>query len=133
MTLTQSTDYMILDQLLFKLVRDRITKKYRPLLCIPASKINLLLHYFHSSLLGGHMGMTKTYLTISQRFFCPNLAYHIRAYIIAVTFAKWLNGQRRLNAPFRNGLTSVYLPCAKSVWILNTCLLTAALKNIASF
>ena len=78
----RASDYMVLDQLLFKITKDRITQKFKPLLCIPTAKINLLLHYFHSSLLGSHMGMTKTYVTISQRFFCPNLAHHIRAYIV---------------------------------------------------
>ena len=80
--LAQASDYMVIDQLLFKITRDHITQKFKPLLCIPTLKINLLLHYFHSSLLGGQMGITKMYVTISQRFFCPNLAHHIRAYIV---------------------------------------------------
>ena len=73
--ITASADYMLLDGLLFKITCDRITKEYKPLLCIPTSKVEMLLHYFHSSLMGGHMGITKTYLTLSQRFFCPNLAH----------------------------------------------------------
>ena len=75
--LNQTSDYMVIDQLLFKVIKDCITREYKPLLCIPTDKINMLLHYFHSSLVGGHMGMTKTFMTISQRFFCPNLAHHI--------------------------------------------------------
>ena len=35
----------------------------------------------HSSILGGHTGITKCYHTISQRFYCPNLAENLRAYI----------------------------------------------------
>ena len=64
--LSQASDYMLLDTLFFKVIRDRVTQDHRLLLCIPASKINTLLHYFHMSLMGGHMGMTKTYMTIRQ-------------------------------------------------------------------
>ena len=73
---------MLLDNLLFKIVKDHITKEYKLLLCIPTSKIEMLLQYFHSFIMGGHMGITKTYMTLSQRFFYPNLAHHVRAYII---------------------------------------------------
>ena len=40
-----------------------------------------LLNVYHSSILGGHTGITKCYHTISQRFYCPNLAENLRAYI----------------------------------------------------
>ena len=66
-----SQDYMLLDNLLFKIMKDRITKEINPLLCIPTSKVELLLHYFHSLMMGGHMGITKTNMTLGQRFFCP--------------------------------------------------------------
>ena len=33
--ISQSSDYMLLDNMLFKIVRDRITKEYKPLLCNP--------------------------------------------------------------------------------------------------
>ena len=72
-----ATEYMLLDFLLFKIVKDRDTQEYKPLLCLPTSEVDMLLDYFHSSIMGGHMGITKTYLTISQRFFCPNLAHHV--------------------------------------------------------
>ena len=57
---------MLLDNLLFKITKDHITKEVKPLLCIPTSKVELLLHYFHSSMMGGHMGITKTYMTLGQ-------------------------------------------------------------------
>ena len=33
-----------------------------PVLCVPASKIDIFLELFHSSILGGHMGMSKCVL-----------------------------------------------------------------------
>ena len=99
--LAQASDYMIIDQLLFKITRDHITQKFKPLFCIPTSKINLLLHYFHSSLLGSHMGITKMYVTISQRFFCPNLAHHIRAYIVGCHICQVAKQPKDIKRPFQ--------------------------------
>ena len=99
--ISQSTDYMLLDNLLFKIVKDRITKEYKPLLCIPTSKIEMLLQYFHSSIMGGHMGITKTYMTLSQRCFCPNLAHHIRAYIISCHICQTVKISSQIKRPFQ--------------------------------
>ena len=52
-----------------------------PVLCIPTSKVHVLLHYNHSSLFGGHSGITKCFQTISQCFYCPNLVENLCAYI----------------------------------------------------
>ena len=69
-------NYLILDGLLFKILDDG-----EVVLCIPTSKVHILLNAYHSSILGGHTGITKCYHTISQRFYCPNLAENLRAYI----------------------------------------------------
>ena len=99
--MSQASDYLLLDGLLFKITRDRITKEYKPLLCIPMSKVDMLLHYFHSSLMGGHMGITKTYMTLSQRFFCPNLPHHVRAYIIGCHICQMVKASKHLKRPFQ--------------------------------
>ena len=49
--------------------------------CIPTSKVHILLNAYHSSILGGHTGITKCYHTISQRLYCPNPVENLRAYI----------------------------------------------------
>ena len=62
------------------------------MLCIPTSKVHILLNAYHSHILGGHTGITKCYHTISQRFYWPNLAENLRAYItgchVCQTFKK---------------------------------------------
>ena len=73
-------NYLILDGLLFKILDDE-EGNLDTALCIPTSKVHILLNAYHSSLLGGHTGITKCYHTISQRFYCPNLAENLRAYI----------------------------------------------------
>ena len=73
-------NYLILDGLLFKMLDDG-EGNLDTVLCIPTLKVHVLLNAYHSSLLGGHPGITKCYHTISQRFYCPNLAENLRAYI----------------------------------------------------
>ena len=75
---TNARNYMIMDGLLFKITVGN-NGELEPLLCVPTSKVNVLLDRYHSSLMGGHVGITKCYQTISQRFYCPNLAEQLRA------------------------------------------------------
>ena len=77
---SNSRNYILLDGLLFKITQDD-NGNMDTVLCIPSSKVDILLNAYHSSILGGHTGITKCYHTISQRFYCPNLAESLRAYI----------------------------------------------------
>ena len=90
-------NYLILDGLLFKII-ELEDGRLDTVLCIPTSKVHILLDTYHSSLIGGHSGITKCYQTISQRFYCPNLAENLRAYItgchICQMFKKGKNFQR---------------------------------------
>ncbi len=72
--------YVLMDRLLFKL-RDSKTQNPYLVLCIPTSKVDILLYHYHTSLVGGHMGFHKCCLTIKEKFYCPNLEEHARAYI----------------------------------------------------
>ena len=53
-------NYLILDGLLFKILDDR-EGNLDIVLCIPTSKVHTLLNAYHSSILGGHTGITKCY------------------------------------------------------------------------
>ena len=90
-------NYMLLDGLLFKII-ELDDGRLDTVLCIPTSKVHILLDTYHFSLIGGHTGITKCYQTISQRFYCPNLAENLRAYItwchICQMFKKGENFQR---------------------------------------
>ena len=68
--------YMIHGGLLYRYIRNS-TGDSEPVLCVPASKIDIFLELFHSSILGEHMGMSKCVFTLQQKFYCPNLAYHV--------------------------------------------------------
>ena len=75
-----SQNYVVLDGLLFKIISLQGMEPY-PVLYFPTAKAHILLNYYHSSLFGGHSGITKCFQTISQCFHCPNLAENQWAYI----------------------------------------------------
>ena len=97
---TNARNYMIIDGLLFKITVGN-NGELEPLLCIPTSKVNVLLDRYHSSLMGRHVGITKCYQTISQRFYCPNLAEQLRAYITGCHVCQLFKKGKTFNRPFQ--------------------------------
>ena len=71
--------YIMLDSLLFKL--RTIPGKETTLLAIPEICADKIITLYHSNLFAGHQGVIKTYLTISDRFYIPNLLHYLRSYI----------------------------------------------------
>ena len=72
-----SERYILLDYLLFRIYPDKETTA----LAIPEACTDKILTLYHKSLLAGHQGVIKTYLTVSDRIFIPNLIHYLRSYI----------------------------------------------------
>ena len=70
--------YILLDSL-FKLTT--IPGKEAALLAIPEMCADKIISLYHSNLFAGHQGVIKTYLTINDRFFIPNLMHYLGQYI----------------------------------------------------
>ena len=77
--------YILLDLLLFKIILT--PDKETAVLAIPEMCADKIIIWYHSSLFAGHQAVIKTYLTISDKFFIPNLIHYLRSYIKAVTYA----------------------------------------------
>ena len=71
--------YILLDSLLFKLTT--IPGKETALMAIAEMYTDKIITLYHSNLFAGHQGVIKTYLTINDRFFIPNLIHYLRLYI----------------------------------------------------
>ena len=69
--------YILLDSLLFKIA----PPKEMVVLAIPETCADKIITLYHSSLYVGHQGVIKTYLTMSDKFFIPNLIHYLRSYI----------------------------------------------------
>ena len=50
-------------------------------LAIPEMCADKIITLYHKSLFAVHQGVIKTYLTISDKFFIPNLIHYLRSYL----------------------------------------------------
>ena len=66
-----------MDSLLFKIILD----KEKALLAIPETCADKIIMLYHATLFAGHQGVIKTYLTISDKFFVPNLIHYLRSFL----------------------------------------------------
>ena len=72
----QVKSFILLDSLLFKLVT--IPDKEKALLAITETCADKIIDLYYTILFVGHQGVMKTYLTISDKFFIPNLMHYLR-------------------------------------------------------
>ena len=72
-----SERYVLLDSLLFRIYPEKETA----VLAIPEACADKMIILYEKSLFAGHQGVIKTYLTISDKFFIPNLINYLRSYI----------------------------------------------------
>ena len=93
-------NYLILDGLLFKII-ELEDGRLDTVLCISTAKVHILLDTYHSSLIGGHSGITKYYQTISQRFYCPNLVENLRAYITGCHICQMFKKGKNFQGPYQ--------------------------------
>ena len=76
---TLAESCVLLDSLIFKLVTT--PDKEAAVLAIPEICINKIIALYHTSLFTGHQSVVKTYLTMKDRFFIPNLMHYLRSFI----------------------------------------------------
>ena len=76
-----SEKYVLLDSFLFRIYPEKETA----VLAIPETFTDKIITLYHKSLFADHQGVIKTYLTISDKFFIPNLIHYLRLYIMLCT------------------------------------------------
>ena len=71
---TVCEDYLVIDDLLFRIKVPK-DKSIEPslLLVIPETYVPTILNQYHDSLLAGHQGVSRMYLTLKQKFYTNNL------------------------------------------------------------
>ena len=109
------TVYMIHGGLLYRYIRNS-TGDSDPVLCVPVSKkkIDVFSEQFHSSILDGHMGMSKCVLTLQQKLYCPNLAYHVSMYILSCHVWQTFKNHKRFDRPY-NSIIDINAPALTHV------------------
>ena len=104
-----SERYVLLDSLLFRIYPDKETA----VLAIPEACTYKIITLYHKSLFAGHQGVIKTYLTISNKFFRPNLIHYLRSYIKGCLICQL---SRKENPPTRHFQTRInpnYTPMSR--------------------
>ena len=71
--------YILLDSLLFKILSN--LDKEATVLALPEVCADKIITLYLSSLFTCHQGVIKTYLTITDKFFIPNLKHYLHLYI----------------------------------------------------
>ena len=74
---TLAEQYILLDSLLFKITPEEETA----VLAILERCADKIIMLYHSSLFAGYQGVIEMYLTISNKFFIPNLIHYFRSCI----------------------------------------------------
>ena len=104
-----SEKYILLDSLLFKLN----IEKEKAVLAIPEVCVDQMIALYHSSLFAGHQGVVKTYLTMSDKFFIPDLMHYLRSYIKGCHICQLFNKDKIPNRHFQRRINLNYKPLSR--------------------
>ena len=76
---TLAKSFVLLNSLIFKLVTT--ADREAAVLAIPGVCVDKVIALYHTTLFAGHQGVVKTYLTMKDKFFIPNLMHYLRSFI----------------------------------------------------
>ena len=102
---TLAEKYVLLDSLSFGISPEKETA----VLAIPETCTDKIITLYHKSLFAGHQGVIKTYLTISDKFFIPNLIHYLRSYIKGCHICQ-LSHNEKLPSRCYNVITKFCIP-----------------------
>ena len=111
---TMLSQYVIQGGLLYIYMKNNFGEQ-EPILCVPPSKIDVFLDQYHTSLLGGHSGITKCYQTLKQRIYCPNLPYYVRLYIISCHICQLFKGSKKFDRPLMRRFYDINTPTMTNI------------------
>ena len=104
---TLAERYILLESLLFKITPE----KESAVLAVPETCIDKIIPLYHPSLFAGHQGVIKTYLTISDNFFIPNLIHYLKSYIKDFIYASQHAMKSHQQGSFKPELTQIIFYC----------------------
>ena len=104
-----SEKYILLDSLLFNIIPD----KEKALLAIPEICADKIIMLYHASLFAGYQGVIKTYLTISDKFFIPNLIHYLRSFLKACHICHFSRNDKPPNRQLETRINLNYKPISR--------------------
>ena len=97
--------------LLFKIIST--PEKEKAVLAILEMCADKIITLYHSSLFAGHQGVIKTYLTISDNFFIPNLIHCLRSYIKGCHICQLTHKEKLLTTQLQARISLNYRPLSR--------------------
>ena len=101
--------YILLDSLLVKITPEKETA----VLAVPETCTDKIITLCHSSLFAGHQGVIKTYLTISNKFFIPNLVHYLMSYIKGCHICQLACNEKPLVRQLQTRINPNYIPLSR--------------------
>ena len=106
-----SEKYILLDSLLFKVMST--PEKEMAVLAIPETCVDNIISLYHSSLSAGHQCVIKTYLTVSNKYFIPNLIDYLRSYIKGCHICQLTRNKKPLTRQTQTRMNLNYRPLSR--------------------
>ena len=101
-----SEKYILLDSLLFRIYPDKETA----VLAIPELCTDKIITLSYKSLFAGCQRVIKTYLTISDKYFIPNLIHYLRSYIKGSHICQLSKNEKLPPTHFQTQINPNYIP-----------------------
>ena len=106
---TLSERYVLLDSLMFRISPEKETA----VLIIPETCADKIITLYHESSFVGHQGVIKTYLSISDKFFIPNLIHYLRSYIKGCYICKLSHNEKLPTRHLQTRINPNYVPMSR--------------------
>ena len=104
-----SEKYILLDSILFKITPEKQTVVF----AVPETCVDKMIALYHSSLFVGHQGVIKTYLTMSDKFFIPNLIHYLRSYIKGCHLCQLVHNGKLPPRQLQTRINPNYMPLSR--------------------
>ena len=101
--------YVLLGSLLFRIYPEKETA----VLAISEVCADKIITLYHKSLFLVHQGVIKTYLTISDKFFIPNLIHYLRSYIKGCHICQLSRNEKPPTRHFQTRINPNYIPMSR--------------------
>ena len=106
---TLSEKYVLLDSLLFRISPEKGTA----VLAIPEMCTDKIITLYPKRLFVGHQGVIKTYLTISDKFFIPNLIHYLRSYQKGCHICRLSHNEKPPTRHLQTRINPSYVPMSR--------------------
>ena len=83
------------------------------ILAVPETCIDKIIMLYHSHLFAEHQGVIKTYLTISDKFFIPDLIHYLRSYVKSCHLCQLVCNEKPPPRQLQSRINPNYVPLSR--------------------